>query len=86
MLERQPEYSSSKTQIIEELLRKEEHLDSKQLARRWNMSHRTLDRWRWQGKGPRFIKIGGRVVYRIKDIEEYENARLHSNTVYGGRA
>lgn len=65
---------------------KEEHLDSKQLAQRWAMSYRTLDRWRWQGQGPRFIKIGGRVVYRLKDIEEYEANNLHNNTIYEGTA
>jgi hypothetical protein len=24
------------------------------LSRRWKVSPRTLERWRWQGKGPRF--------------------------------
>ena len=36
-----------------------------ELAARWRISPRTLERWRWAGGGPRFIKIGGRVVYRI---------------------
>lgn len=57
-------------------------LDSKELAVRWRMSHRTLDRGRWQGKGPRFVKIGGKVVYRLEDIESYEETNLHANTVY----
>jgi predicted DNA-binding transcriptional regulator AlpA len=56
--------------------------DSKELAARWCMSHRTLDRWRWQGKGPRFVKIGGKVVYRLEDIESYEETNLRANTVY----
>lgn len=47
-----------------------------ELARRWRMSERTLERWRWVGAGPRYLKIGGRVVYRLEDIEEFEAASL----------
>lgn len=42
------------------------------LARRWRISPRTLERWRWLGQGPKYLKIGGRVVYRLEDIEAYE--------------
>jgi hypothetical protein len=58
-----------------------EHLDQNSLSRRWRISPRTLEQWRWQGRGPRFLKIGGRVVYRLIDIETYEAERLHLNTV-----
>ncbi len=51
-----------------------------ELSRRWGISHRTLERWRWQGTGPRFVKIGNRVVYDLKDIEAYEDAHLRSST------
>jgi hypothetical protein len=43
-------------------------LDQKGLADRWLISPRTLEQWRWQGRGPRYLKIGGRVVYRLTDI------------------
>jgi hypothetical protein len=58
-----------------------EHLDQNSLSRRWRISPRTLEQWRWQGRGPRFLKIGGRVLYRLIDIETYEAERLHLNTV-----
>ncbi len=58
-----------------------QHLDQKDLAKRWLMSPRTLEQWRWQGRGPRYLKIGGRVVYRLSDIEAFEAANLHANTV-----
>ncbi len=45
------------------------HLNQNALAARWAISPRTLERWRWAGEGPLFIKLGGRVVYRLKDIE-----------------
>lgn len=54
------------------------HLHQADLARRWNVSPRTLERWRWLGQGPRFLKIGGRVAYRIADIEAYEAAQIRT--------
>ncbi|HEY8577179.1 MAG TPA: helix-turn-helix domain-containing protein [Devosia sp.] len=54
-----------------------QHLDQRQLACRWNISPRTLERWRWQNDGPSYIKIGGRVCYRLEDVEAYEGAQLH---------
>jgi hypothetical protein len=48
-----------------------QHLDQKALADRWLVSPPTLEQWRWQGRGPRYLKIGGRVVYRQQDIEAF---------------
>lgn len=58
-----------------------EHLDQVRLAQRWCISPRTLEQWRWQGRGPRFLKVGGRVLYRLEDIEAFEAERLYFNTV-----
>jgi hypothetical protein len=58
-----------------------QHLDQEKLGERWLISPRTLEQWRWQQRGPRYLKIGGRVVYRLSDIEEFEAASLHNNTV-----
>jgi hypothetical protein len=54
------------------------HLNQAEVARRWRMSIRTLERWRWLKRGPRYIKVGGRVLYRLSDIEAFEqdNERL----------
>jgi len=35
------------------------------------LSPNTLRRWRWLGVGPEFVKVGGRVRYRQKDLESY---------------
>lgn len=32
------------------------------------------------GEGPRYIKIGGRVVYRLEDVEDYEKEQLRAST------
>ena len=57
-----------------------QHLNQKQLAERWNISPHTLERWRWRGEGLPFLKIGGRVVYRLVDVEAFESARLRTRT------
>ena len=56
------------------------HLSQIELAARWNISHRTLERWRWTGEGPAFLKIGGRVVYRLEDVEAFEADQTRKST------
>jgi hypothetical protein len=56
------------------------HFHQIELARRWKLSPRTLERWRWLGQGPRHLKIGGRVVYRLDDIEAFEAASVRDST------
>lgn len=48
------------------------HLHQHDLAARWRISERTLERWRWLKTGPAYIKVGGRVVYALDDVEAYE--------------
>lgn len=55
-------------------------LKQKEVARRWGISHRTLERWRVIGQGPVFLKVGAHVVYRLRDIERWEDGRLHRST------
>jgi predicted site-specific integrase-resolvase len=55
------------------------HLNQVQLSDRWSISPRTLERWRWIGEGPVYLKIGGRVVYRLEDVERYERECLRGD-------
>ncbi len=55
------------------------HLNQIDLSRRWRISPRTLERWRWLKQGPVYLKVGGHVVYRIKDIEAYEASQLRGH-------
>jgi hypothetical protein len=57
------------------------HLNQIELSRRWSISPRTLERWRWLHQGPRYLKIGGRILYRVDDIEAYEASQVHAPTV-----
>lgn len=52
------------------------HLDENALAERWTMSARTLQRWRQNGQGPQYLKLGGRIVYRLADVEAWEQQQL----------
>lgn len=56
------------------------HLAQKQLAARWQVSEATLERWRTEGIGPKYLKLCGRVLYRLVDIENYESACLKLST------
>jgi hypothetical protein len=52
------------------------HFNQVQLSRRWSLSPRTLERWRWLKQGPDYLKIGGRIVYRLEDVEAFEADKL----------
>lgn len=45
-----------------------------ELATFWQISPRTLERWRSQGTGPAWLRIGGRVLYRMTDVLAFEQA------------
>ncbi len=46
----------------------------------------TLEVWRCKGTGPRFVKLGARVVYRLSDIKEYLDRRTRTSTADPGPA
>lgn len=56
------------------------HLNEMELAERWEMSHRTLQRWRMDGRGPTYLKLGKRVSYPVSSILEYERRITHIST------
>lgn len=43
-----------------------------ELAARWDVSVKTLQRWRYQGIGCAHHKIGARVMYKLSDVEAAE--------------
>lgn len=55
------------------------------LAARWGggVHVRTLANWRSSGTGPRYLKVNGRVLYRVRDIEAWESA--HTITPKGSK-
>ena len=67
------------TRLLEDAM-SVKHLNQIDLARRWSISPRTLERWRWIGQGPRYIKIGGRVIYRVEEVEAFEAQQTRGST------
>lgn len=56
------------------------HFNQRQLAARWDVSEATLERWRCEGIGPKFLKVCGRVLYRQIDIDAFEASCLQIST------
>jgi hypothetical protein len=54
--------------------------NQRDLAQHWSLSERTLERWRWVSQGPPFLKIGGRVLYRLEDVEAFEVEQVRQRT------
>lgn len=58
-------------------------LTTPQLAERWHMSQGTLENWRTQGKGPAYVKLSpnkpGKVLYKLEDVEAFENDNFRAN-------
>jgi hypothetical protein len=48
-------------------------LDSKDLSDRWRCSPGHIANLRWRGVGPRYVRLGRSILYRLADIVEYEN-------------
>ena len=45
------------------------------------LSPRTLERYRVTGQGPKFLKVGRLVFYRLRDLDEWlENTVRHSTS------
>ncbi len=45
-----------------------------------SLSVKTLRRWRWSGKGPRFLKLGAAVRYDSADLTAFIEAGRRSST------
>jgi len=57
-----------------------ENLTTRQAAEVLQIKETTMEQWRWQGRGPRFIKLGRCVRYRKIDIDAFIDARVFSST------
>ena len=46
-------------------------LNENELAQRWGVSPKTLQRWRSEGRGPRYLKLSKRVGYPVDAVIEF---------------
>ena len=56
------------------------YLKPKALSDRWGISTGTLGQWRWNGKGPHYLKMGRHIAYPLQDIEEFERIKRRRST------
>ncbi len=56
------------------------YLRTPEAARFLSLSHRTLEKHRCYGTGPRYSKVGGRVVYAIADLQAWVDRGLKAST------
>ena len=58
-----------------------ECLDTRESARLLGLSPRTLEKWRYEGSGPPFLKMGRRVLYTKEDLVAWMyRRRCHSTS------
>jgi hypothetical protein len=61
-------------------LKEKTFLTPRTLARRWSITPEALAQWRWNGRSPRYLKIGKRILYDLEEIEKYESNHVRDNT------
>ena len=61
-------------------------LTETETARLLNLKVATLRRWRWAGKGPRFVKLGSAVRYDPADLSGFIEAGRRNSTSDPGEA
>ena len=57
---------------------KKEFLTTKELADRWRVTEKSVLKWRKEGKAPPFYTIHNRILYKLADVEELEEAKRQS--------
>ena len=55
-------------------------LNENELANRWGISPKTLQRWRCEGRGPKYFKLSKRVSYPVDEIMAFEFESLQEST------
>jgi predicted DNA-binding transcriptional regulator AlpA len=55
-------------------------MNQKELAAYLGKSIAWCERSRWAGDGPKFIKLGRHVRYRISDVLDWINENVHEST------
>lgn len=54
-----------------------EWLSPGQLASYIAVPERTLEEWRRYGKGPKFVKLGKHIRYRLRDVDRWAEEQTH---------
>lgn len=60
--------------------RQKVNLNETEAAETYGPSVHWFRRARWQGDGPKFIKLGGMVLYPVSELDRFFNERLVKST------
>lgn len=55
-------------------------LDTPTLAKKLGLRANTLEKWRVQGGGPAYVRIGRKIAYRPQDVESWLESRRTFST------
>ncbi len=61
-------------------------LTVREVAALIRVSKPTLDRWRIEGRGPRYVRVGNRVFYPRAEVERFLAASLVETTSFRSRS
>jgi len=62
------------------------YLKTSEAAVYLSLSKQRLDSWRCCGNGPKYVKVGALVRYRVADLDAFMAERVVSSTSEYGRA
>jgi predicted DNA-binding transcriptional regulator AlpA len=80
-LEEQMQAQARSTPSISELAPGDRRvLNENEVANRWGVSPKTLQRWRSEGRGPKYLKLSKRVGYPLESVIDFERRVLHDST------
>jgi predicted DNA-binding transcriptional regulator AlpA len=51
-----------------------------ELEASYRIAKATLAKWRWNGSGPTYVKLGAKVLYRRSDVEAWIASRERTAT------
>lgn len=57
-----------------------ELMNTAELGQRLSKSPAALANWRYLGLGPKFVKVGKAVRYRVSDVEEWLDQNTHQQS------
>lgn len=52
------------------------YISSEKFAEQEYVAEATVRTWRTQGKGPRYIRYRGRILYAVKDIKKWQEEQI----------
>ena len=69
---------------VEDIEARSTTVSAEETARRIGWTPATLANHRWRGSGPPYLKVGGRVRYRLSELADWLDRRRRTSTSDNG--